>query len=150
MVQVKPFIRISHLWLIRWIVIFQALVGCHDIRILGKSPIKWRQRPDMTLHAAVDWGVKHQFKNSKSNKSKCQKRNVSCLEIQKKTCFGENTFLNTFCLPTFSMNMVCVMSNTRESNIIVVLHVIFKMDIFTQYGRECSGLWIILRNIFKN
>ena len=26
-----------------WVVIFQALVGCHDILILGKSPIKWRQ-----------------------------------------------------------------------------------------------------------
>ena len=41
-------------------VIFEALVGCHDILILGKSPIKWRQRPDMTL--AVDWVIKHQFK----------------------------------------------------------------------------------------
>ena len=30
--------------------------------MLGKSPIKWRQRPDMTF--AVDWDVKHQFKNS--------------------------------------------------------------------------------------
>ena len=28
--------------------------------MLGKSPIKWRQRPDMTI--AVDWDVKHQFK----------------------------------------------------------------------------------------
>ena len=45
--------------------IFQALVGCHDIIILGKSPIKWRQRPDMTL--AVDWDVKHQFKHIQSN-----------------------------------------------------------------------------------
>ena len=30
-----------------------------DVFILGKSPIKWRQRPDMTL--AVDLDVKHQF-----------------------------------------------------------------------------------------
>ena len=37
-----------------------ALIGCYDILILGKSPIKWRQRHDMTL--AVDWDVKHQFK----------------------------------------------------------------------------------------
>ena len=43
-------------------VIFIALVGCHDILILGKSPIKWRQCPDMTL--AVDWDVKHQFKQT--------------------------------------------------------------------------------------
>ena len=28
--------------------------------MLGKSPIKWRQRPDMTL--AVDWDFKHQTK----------------------------------------------------------------------------------------
>ena len=40
-------------------VIFQALVGCHDILILGKNPIKWRQCPDLTL--AVDWDVMHQF-----------------------------------------------------------------------------------------
>ena len=37
-------------------VIFQALVGCYDVLILGKSPIKWRQCPDMTL--VVDWDVK--------------------------------------------------------------------------------------------
>ena len=28
--------------------------------MLGKSPIKWRQHPDMTI--TVDWDVKHQFK----------------------------------------------------------------------------------------
>ena len=43
-------------------VIFKALVGCHDILIWGKSPIKWRQRPDMTFD--VDWDVKHQFKQT--------------------------------------------------------------------------------------
>ena len=41
-------------------VIFQALVGCHDIVILGKCPIKWRQCPGMTL--AVDWDNNHQCK----------------------------------------------------------------------------------------
>ena len=46
--QVKPSIPISLFGLVGWI--FQALVGC-------KSPIKWRQHPDMTL--AVDWDVKH-------------------------------------------------------------------------------------------
>ena len=51
--------RITLFWL-SWMNTFQALVGCHDILILGKNPIKWRQRPDMTL--AVDWDVKHQFK----------------------------------------------------------------------------------------
>ena len=53
--QVKPSIPISLFGLVGWI--FQALVGCHDILILGKSPIKWRQHPGMTL--AVDWDVKH-------------------------------------------------------------------------------------------
>ena len=31
--------------------------------MLGKGAIKWRQRPDMTI--AVDWDVKHQFKQTK-------------------------------------------------------------------------------------
>ena len=42
--------------------IFQAFAGCPDILILGKSPIKLKQRPDMTL--SVDWDVKHQFKQT--------------------------------------------------------------------------------------
>ena len=49
-------------WL-TWVVIFEALFGCHDILILGKSPIKWKQHPGMTI--AVDWDVKHQFKQTK-------------------------------------------------------------------------------------
>ena len=35
------------------------LVGRHGTLILGKSPIKWRQRPDIT--EVIDWDVKHQF-----------------------------------------------------------------------------------------
>ena len=58
-VQVKPSVRIIILCL-SWMVMSEALVGCHDILISGKSPIKWRQRPDMTI--AVDWDVKHLFK----------------------------------------------------------------------------------------
>ena len=44
-------------WL-SWVVIFynEAHFECHDIPMLGKSPIKWRQRPDLTI--AVDWDVK--------------------------------------------------------------------------------------------
>ena len=49
----------SHL--VGW-VIFEALVECHDIFILGKCPIKWKQCPDMTM--AVDWDIKHQFKQT--------------------------------------------------------------------------------------
>ena len=44
------------LWL-SCVVILDILFGCHGNLILGKSPIKWRQRPDMTI--AVDWDVKH-------------------------------------------------------------------------------------------
>ena len=35
--------------------IYEAHFVCHDILMLGKSPIKWRQRSDMTI--AVDWDV---------------------------------------------------------------------------------------------
>ena len=45
--------------------IYEAHFDCHDILILGKSPIKWRQRPDMTI--AVDWDVKHQLKQIQTN-----------------------------------------------------------------------------------
>ena len=47
-------------------VIFEALVDCHDILILGYNPIKWRQCPDMTI--AVDWDVKNQFKQTNKHK----------------------------------------------------------------------------------
>ena len=43
-------------------VIFEAVFGCHDILIWGKSLIKWGQHPDMTL--AVDWNVKHKLKQT--------------------------------------------------------------------------------------
>ena len=43
----------------RWL-FYEAHFECYDILMLGKSPIKWRQRPDMTI--AVDWDVKHQIK----------------------------------------------------------------------------------------
>ena len=43
--------------------IYEAHFECHDILMLGKSPIKWRQRPDMTV--AVDRDEKHQFKQTK-------------------------------------------------------------------------------------
>ena len=32
----------------------EAHFECHDILILGKSPIKWRQRPDMTIAVDLD------------------------------------------------------------------------------------------------
>ena len=32
-----------------WVVIFEVHFGCHDVLILGESPIKWRQRPDMAI-----------------------------------------------------------------------------------------------------
>ena len=48
-------------------VTFEAMFGCHDILLLGKSLIKWRQHPDMTI--TVDWGVKHQFKQANQSLS---------------------------------------------------------------------------------
>ena len=40
-----------------WCIIFTK----HILSVMTKSPIKWRQRPDITI--AVDWDVKHQFKH---------------------------------------------------------------------------------------
>ena len=50
---------ISLTWLHRRRVIFQALLWCRDIQMLGRSSIKWRQRPDMILN--VDWVVNVQY-----------------------------------------------------------------------------------------
>ena len=49
-------------WL-SWVVRFKILFGCHDVLILGKSSIKWRQRPDITI--AVDWDINS---NKQTNK----------------------------------------------------------------------------------
>ena len=54
---VKPSIQISRIGLGGYI--YEAHFECHDILMLGKNPIKWRHRPDMTI--AVDWDVKHRF-----------------------------------------------------------------------------------------
>ena len=54
--------KLTKTYWLDWVVIFQTLVGYDDILIFGKSPIKWRQRPDMTI--AVDWDVKHPFKQT--------------------------------------------------------------------------------------
>ena len=54
-----------------WVVIFGVILGCHDVLILGISPIKWRQRPDMTI--AVGWDAKHQLKQTNFGaKENCQ------------------------------------------------------------------------------
>ena len=51
-----------------WVVIFMKhTFECHDILLLGISPIKWRHRPDMTI--AVDWDVMHQFKQIQTKHS---------------------------------------------------------------------------------
>ena len=50
--------------------------------MLCKSPIKWRQRPDMTI--AVDWNAKHQFKKSKSGSH----FEVILKEVESATSFG--------------------------------------------------------------
>ena len=42
--------------------IFEGHFGCNDILMLGKSPIKWRQRPHM--NTAVEKDVNHRFKQT--------------------------------------------------------------------------------------
>ena len=43
---------------------YEAHFECYDILMLGESPIKWRQHTDMAI--AVDWDLKHQFKQTNS------------------------------------------------------------------------------------
>ena len=72
-----------------WVFIFEALFGCHDILILGKTPIKWRQRPDIT----IDLDLKHQFK-------------------QKKTFFRDFrsiSDLHCFCRSTFTLDILSLL-----------------------------------------
>ena len=62
-VQVKPSVHRS---LFGWL-FFQAHFGRHDILIMFcVGPIKWRQRPDMTRHIAVDWDATPQLKQIKT------------------------------------------------------------------------------------
>ena len=63
-----------------WMVTFEALAECHDILILGKSLIKWRQCPDMTL--VVDCDVKHQRKQIIIVKFTISKVLVPVLSVQ--------------------------------------------------------------------
>ena len=59
--------------------VYEAHFECHDILMVnGKSPIKRMQLPDMTI--AVDWDVKHQFKQT--NKKFLSGHKVSALEIR--------------------------------------------------------------------
>ena len=44
-------------------VIFKVRFGCHEMLILGKSPIKLRQRYDLTI-SVIDCDVNHQFKQA--------------------------------------------------------------------------------------
>ena len=59
----------------------------NDIIMLGKSLIKWKQRPDIII--AVDWDVKHQFKQT----------NILCVTLTQPgtqpTIFTENFNIDT-------------------------------------------------------
>ena len=71
-------------WLSR-VVIFEF----HGILMLGKSPIKWRQCPNMTI--AVDWDVKHQIKQTnKQSNVKPQVNNCWMPEEEYSTLYQEN------------------------------------------------------------
>ena len=80
--------------------------------MLGKSPIKWGQRPDMTI--AVDWDVKHQFKN-------VLYLNVPliCFIMHKLTMFSQNftMVLNkhvNYGLLVFEDNALCKKSQVKD------------------------------------
>ena len=53
-----------HISLIGLVECFYLKHFLDGIFILGKSPLKWRQRPDMTI--AVDWDDKPQCKQTKT------------------------------------------------------------------------------------
>ena len=59
--QEKWFCQTIHTYKPYWL-IYEAHFKCHDILMLDKSPIKWKERPDMTI--VVDWDVKHRFKQT--------------------------------------------------------------------------------------
>ena len=67
-----------------WVVIFEAIFGCHDpghdVLILGISPIKWRQRPDMTIAVDCDHTIKETLEQKKtaSALSKTHERSGPC------------------------------------------------------------------------
>ena len=61
MVSRQTILTYKPYWL-SYMVIFEALFGCHDVVILGQCPIKWRQHLDMTI--VVDCDIKHQFKQA--------------------------------------------------------------------------------------
>ena len=63
--------------------VFKALVEYHDILVLGKSPIKWRQRPDMTI--AVDWDVEPEFKQHIYMSRAMRKPTFSCANTKTQT-----------------------------------------------------------------
>ena len=65
---------------------FEALSGCHDVLILGKSHLKEMQRPNMVI--AVDLDVKHQFKQTLTPRisyigthTLCRKRSFSLANV---------------------------------------------------------------------
>ena len=66
--------------------IYKAHFVCHEILMLGKSPIKWKQSPDITI--AVDWDVKHQFKHTKPWKEKAVYVTVSHTILNAHTKFS--------------------------------------------------------------
>ena len=62
-------------------VIFEELFGCHEVLILGRSPIKWRQHSDLTI--AVDWDVKRHFKQTIKNKTAYTMKSLSTCTFRK-------------------------------------------------------------------
>ena len=58
--------------------------------MLGKSPMNWRQGPDMTI--AVHWDVKHQYNGKQYLNSICQNKNASLSVFYRPTVTVNNDF----------------------------------------------------------
>ena len=74
--------------------IYEAHFECHDIPMLGKNPIKWRQCPDMTI--AVDWDVKHLFKQTNKITDKNNKESAGDDKLRNKD-FHVTNFMEQIC-----------------------------------------------------
>ena len=59
-------VHISLTVLLGWLY-FQAHYASHHIFMLGRCPIKWRQRLDITI--SVDWDAEPQIKQTKRTKN---------------------------------------------------------------------------------
>ena len=78
----EKWFKSNHPYIKAFLVYLGGYFGCHNVIMLGKSPVKCRQHPDMTI--AVDWDAK-----SQSNKQSLL-RYISHLMGKPAICLGKN------------------------------------------------------------